>query len=51
MPDLTETGVEFTDFANSLTTGQLKITYPSAPRDAENHILPRARRNVPESKE
>ena len=32
MPDLTETGVEFTDLANSLTTGQLKITYSFAPR-------------------
>jgi hypothetical protein len=38
MPDLTETGVEFTDLANSLTTGQLKITFPCATSEAENGI-------------
>jgi hypothetical protein len=38
MPDLTETGVEFTDLANSLTTGQLKITYLFASRDAGNAV-------------
>jgi hypothetical protein len=38
MPDLTETGVEFTDLANSLTTGELKITYSFAASDAENGI-------------
>ena len=54
MPDLTETGVEFTDLANSLTTGQLKITYLVASRDAGNAVSRNSapgRRNVPESKD
>ena len=38
MPELTETGVEFTDLANSLTTSQLKITNPFAPRDATREV-------------
>jgi hypothetical protein len=41
MPDLTETDIEFTDFANPLTTGRLEITYPF---DHQRHqiALPRS---------